>query len=391
MNYANNTDSHIYYDISVFNNDTMGSMPVNLSFSETRSGGALVENPSEYLFSIVRFELDSPTLPVFIAEPVSGSVNSLIYTFVIETVDNENNPVNVYKQQVQFVPSNNNITLPDPDTNLSSDYYFVYNYHRFIYMVNTALAALFAAIPMIERAGVAAAPYFTYDPKTGLNTLYTTQEYETTNNPSPKKLNLYWNAPTETLFSGFDTTVITDAEAIRLDGGGVAGSHINKYYKLNVNNYYNNNITYIKTGELTSMAYITMVQNYASFAMCSPIQNIVFTTSGNLPISNAQTAAPVIYSSSGECLTQGAASDISPILTDFIVPLITGTEYKPKINYNPSVYRLIDLKGNSPIKSVDLQVYWKSKIDSKLHPLVLGSQCGATCKIMFRKKAFDNL
>ena len=386
-----NADSHIYYDISVFNNDTMGSMPVNLSFSETRSGGALVENPSNYFFSIVRFEIDSPTLPVFIAEPSSGSVNSLIYTFVIETVDNENNPVNVYKQQVQYVPSNNNTSPPTTtDINLSSDYYFVYNYHRFIYMVNTCLASIFESISAPERCSVAAAPYFMYDSASGLNTLYTTQEFETTSNPSPRKLNLYWNAPTETLFSGFDTTAISDAESIRLDGG-VVGAHLNKYYKMNVNNYYNKNITTVKTGELTSMAYITMVQNYASFAMCSPIQNIVFTTSGNLPISNAQTAAPVIYSSSGECLTQGAASDISPILTDFIVPLTTGTEYKPKINYNPSVYRLIDLKGNNPIKSVDLQVYWKSKIDSKLHPFVLGSQCGATCKIMFRKKAFDNL
>lgn len=38
----------------------------------------------------------------------------------------------------------------------------------------------------------------------------------------------------------------------------------------------------------------------------------------------------------------------------------------------------IDLKGNNPIKNCDLQVYWKSKIDSKLHPFVLGSQCGAS-------------
>jgi len=386
-----NADSHIYYDISVFNNDTKGSMPVNLTFSETRSGSALIEIPRDYFFSIVRFEIDSPTLPVFIAEPASGSVNSLIYTFVIETVDNENNPVNVYKQQVQFVPSNN---IPAPTTtaspNLSSDYYFVHTYHRFISMVNTTLASIFASIAAPERCAVAAAPYFMYDSASGLNTLYVTQEFETTNNPSPRKLNLYWNAPTETLFSGFDTTAISDAESIRLDGG-VAGAHLNKYYKMNVNNYYNNNITTVKTGELTSMAYITMVQNYASFAMCSPIQNIVFTTSGNLPISNAQTAAPVIYASSGDCLIQGNSNDITPILTDFIVPLTKGTEYKPKINYSPSIYRLIDLNGNNPIKSVDLQVYWKSKIDSKLHPLVLGSQCGATCKIMFRKKAFDNL
>lgn len=125
--------------------------------------------------------------------------------------------------------------------------------------------------------------------------------------------------------------------------------------------------------------------------MCSPIQNIVFTTSGNLPIANSQQASPVVFTSAGDCAIQGGADNISPILTDFIVPLTRGDEYKPKINYSPSVYRLIDLKGNAPLKNCDLQVYWKSKIDCKLHPLVLGSQCGASCKIMFRKKQFDNI
>ena len=51
-------DTHIYYDISIFNNDISGAMPVNLNFNEIRSGGALINNPSNYLFSIVRFEID---------------------------------------------------------------------------------------------------------------------------------------------------------------------------------------------------------------------------------------------------------------------------------------------------------------------------------------------
>ena len=125
--------------------------------------------------------------------------------------------------------------------------------------------------------------------------------------------------------------------------------------------------------------------------MCSPIQNIVFSTGGNVPVSNSQIANPVIFSSEGDCSTQGGADNISPILTDFIVPLMIGNEYKPKINYSPSEYRLLDLKGNTPLKSCDLQVFWKSKVDSKLHPFILGSQCGASCKIMFRKKQFNNI
>ena len=70
-------DTHIYYDISVFNNDISGAMPVNLTFNEMRSGGALIDNPSNYFFSIVRFEIDTPKLPLFIPQ---ARPNALILT-----------------------------------------------------------------------------------------------------------------------------------------------------------------------------------------------------------------------------------------------------------------------------------------------------------------------
>jgi hypothetical protein len=41
------SDTHTYYDIYIFNNDTSGDMPVSLKFSEQRSGGALIDNPQD--------------------------------------------------------------------------------------------------------------------------------------------------------------------------------------------------------------------------------------------------------------------------------------------------------------------------------------------------------
>ena len=62
-------DTHTYYDISIFNNDTSGDMPVQLKFTEQRSGGALVDNPSDYYLSIVRFEIDSPSVVAYLYPP----------------------------------------------------------------------------------------------------------------------------------------------------------------------------------------------------------------------------------------------------------------------------------------------------------------------------------
>ena len=204
---------------------------------------------------------------------------------------------------------------------------------------------------------------------------------------------MFWNTPVNTLFGGFDVSVASITTSLLFDSTapaeGVASvSHPSTYYQVNITNPNNKNTI---TFGSSSTAFIQSTQTYPSMPMCSPIQNIVFATSGNLPVSNSQIGNPTIFKSNGDCATQGGADNISPILTDFIVPLIRGDEYKPKINYSPSEYRLLDMKGNAPLKTCDLQVYWKSKVDAKLHPFVLGSQCGASCKIMFRKKQFNNI
>ena len=108
-------NTHTYYDISIFNNDTSGDMPVNLKFSEQRSGGALINNPNDYYLSIVRFEIDSPSLPIFIPQRRAGSsgANDLIYSFGLETIKGTSNaPTTRFKKRVQYSPTNPNIEIP---------------------------------------------------------------------------------------------------------------------------------------------------------------------------------------------------------------------------------------------------------------------------------------
>ena len=398
----NNEPTHIYYDLSVFNNDTSGYKPVNLKFSETRTGSNLIQHPvNEYFFSIIRYEMDNLTTPVFIPQHIPGYTDFLIYTFVLETLNQSNEVVNVYKREVKFLATNPNIPTPDQtQDNTSHEYYFVYDFQRWIFMVNKTLNDLFNDIPAGEKTGTAMCPFFQYDPITGLVSLYTSVEYESTDNDCGcnKKINLYWNSPTDTVFKGFDTTEILQADCLRIDDNAIDNNVYppppplppSKYYKVNIINYHNKNITLLKVNDLTNIPYITLIQSYPSFPMLNPIQNIVFTTSGSLPVYNEYTSYPEFYSTTGD-ITAGNTSYITPILTDFIVPLEKGTEYHTKIYYYPTVYRLVDLKGNQPLKNVDLQVYWKSKIDAKLHPFLLGSQCGASIKILFRHKSFDNV
>jgi hypothetical protein len=86
-----NTDpNHIYYNLSLFNNDNIGtSYSVPVRFQETRTS-TILANPSEYFLSIQRFHIDTPSLPVFMPEVEtslqfnpSQDPDQLIYTIAI--------------------------------------------------------------------------------------------------------------------------------------------------------------------------------------------------------------------------------------------------------------------------------------------------------------------
>jgi hypothetical protein len=60
--------THIYYSLNLINNDSsFPALPVQFSLKDTRSNDFL-KSPQDYFMSIVRFNLQTPTLPVFIPQ-----------------------------------------------------------------------------------------------------------------------------------------------------------------------------------------------------------------------------------------------------------------------------------------------------------------------------------
>jgi hypothetical protein len=87
--------------------------------------------------------------------------------------------------------------------------------------------------------------------------------------------------------------------------------------------------------------------------------------------------------------SNGNNSNISTVLTDFEVDLITGQEYRPTVLYTPTAeYRLVDLNSNQPLSSIQITVNWRNVLGD-LVPLYLGSNGNAQIKIMFRRKDFN--
>jgi hypothetical protein len=158
-----NTDpNHLYYDLQLLNNDTVGAgeiLPVR--FTETRTS-TILSNPSEYFLSIQRFSLDTPSLPVFLPEVetrtdtyynTSSDPNYLVYKMGVYEWGSSTPPL---VKPVEF-SNQYDVTIPVPSQpfnaeTLSNPYYFVYQYRDFIDMLNATLLNLckavgFAGIP----------------------------------------------------------------------------------------------------------------------------------------------------------------------------------------------------------------------------------------------------
>lgn len=354
---------HIYYDINMINNDVSGQQnPAPIIFNESRTN-PYIASPENYFASVIRFSLQTPSLPVFIpmVELGQSDVNKTIYKVFLEF-----NGVK-YEQVVMYQPSN--LSLPPPmipltAQDISSRYYYVYTIQSWIDMVNKALLDCFNQIPSPPVGSKA--PVFQFNVQTSLLELYTTIDYDNLTNGS---ISLYMNNSLYTLFDSFPKTI----EQI-----------------LNTGPYYNKfkiRDTEFNQVNLGNYKLLTK-QETTTIGLLNPIKSIVF-KAGMLPLSNELLAPPKLFGVNSTLFSNGNNSNISPILTDFQVAVSNLNTYKESIEYVPSgEYRLIDMFGNSPLGSLELSVFWQDSFGG-LHILELQSGCSCTIKIMFRRKDFN--
>lgn len=355
-----NGTGHIYYNINLTNNDTNGGQqPPAVSFTETRNTPYL-QCPRDYYMSVVRFSLETPTLPTIIPQPRIGGVdeNTLIYSTRVELTAGGG-----VSYVVTYTPQNENPPpkLPITQQDVQNPYYNTYSYMAFIMMVNDALQSAYVAV-----GGAAQPPYLQWD--TGGNVAILIMDQ---NDVDVLGLKVYFNDSLFTLFSSFLSRTKT----------------INGYY---FHEIYSPPVPTAIISTVGGKTYYNVIQEYTTAPLWTPIDSIVFTTS-MIPINPELVAAPVVYNTNQIFSVTGENANLTNVLTDFIVPLTTGGEYKPSINYTPTgEYRLVSMFGESPVNSIQVNVFYKNRFGT-LVPLTLGFGCSASIKILFRRKDFGNV
>jgi hypothetical protein len=385
--------THIYYNINITNNNNGANVaPPQVIFNETRNTPYL-GNPSEYYMSVVRFSLETPSLPIWLPQVTVGqaNINQTIYSFTL-TYDLSGVTYDNTQRYVTFIPQNVNEPLPAPPLtfqDITSEYYYIYSIQNAVQMLNNALTASHTALratinglPGAPQLPSNNPPFFEYNPTNNTFILDADISGYNLDSTTYTPIKIFCNAPMFNLISSFSAF-----------NNGTKNITNGKNYQLNMRYIKGQSPFGFNPGpsgsNFNAQNCIQIFQEYPTIPLWCPIQSMVFTTA-LLPVVPELTAIPVVFGSNSRYVSDGNNANISPVLTDFEVGLTSGFEFKPNITYTPAgEYRLTDLYGNTPLSALEVRVFWKD-IFGNLHPFYLAEGCNASIKILFRKKIYNS-
>lgn len=342
------TDTLRYSNVSFYNNN---SIPVQAITTETRTT-PILDKSNDWFVSIIRFDVDSHTLPINVPLMQTGSLTNTQSVITLRYLGVS------YSQVVTlppFIPQDQLYTFPT-----------IYNYNDWLFRVNLAAALAFASI------GIAGdPPKFIYDANTGLIDLFVDGNYIS---GVVNKVEIFMNQQLFTYFTNFahdyqpiNTTdpllkyriVINDDNTIVQPAvGSRQGLPISVQTTINL---YLINDTAPSTGSWSSVRSLILQST------------LLAVKPETLPNNNNQ--------------NNFASNNTLPILSDFLVPIENKvTDFRIVNEYLPTAqYRYLDLISETALTSIDIKFSW-SDFTGNIYPLYMLPNTSFSVKLLFQKR-----
>jgi hypothetical protein len=365
-----------YYNLTISNSDlqtagqTYGEASRKIPASIfAYNDNPIIADPSEYYCSIARFEVPCDYVPViqFIVQTDSAGivqdpnlgVNSFTLTY--------GNTVST-QEFVNFITQIENQPTPPVGTlgQQFTSYYFIFSYSWWLKLLNTALNAAITNLKTQVGAPIAAAtaPFFSYDPKTQLITLYADKLWYDNSLATP--IDIYFNSVSIPAFNGFVFNRVSSGSANGADCYFV----IRNDYDLNIQT-------------LGTVDYILSSQEYVGLSYLSTLSSFIISTSMNIKSESSFILNP----------TNGNAQNLqySNILTDFIPDLSStneaGLSSKIFIFTAPvNMYRPFQFNQKDPLYNVSVNISFTDSFGN-VYPLQLPKYNNVSIKFQFMKKS----
>ena len=321
-------NKNIYIDLLLSNSvqtSPNDRVPVKFNLSQSQP---ILRDSTGYLLSVIRFSLNTETLPIFIPQMSDNGDESTIYSCTMEYNGT------VFQKYMDFIPQN--INPIDTD-----EKYYVYSYQYVIYLINNMLNQCLVGLNNLLQTPATIEPKMLFNRETQACSMQLDSSKYGYNETG--KINIYMNTQMYALVSTLPSSTV---------------------YQTNGMDFQLNN--------LISEDPSLLVQEQKTIELWNPVSSLVF-TSNLLPIYESVTAPLQVYVD-GSLSDNNTSYHFLNIMTDFI-----GDEmlFTPYVQYAPSIYRFLNLKPNNSIRNVDLQVYWMNKNTGKLKPLylIVGGSC----------------
>jgi len=308
----------VYYDVSIFNRESTGTGSVPLKFQETREQ-AIIKNSGQYDISIVRFQMDTYSLPSFIAEIESFDYGNIDPTKMIENVSfiyrnalgaavHVTVPINLI-----WVPSNLHISRP-PNLSASNrfadsegnEYYYGNSFRHYTDLINTALSTATEDLRSKDLTLFSSliSPYFIWNSVTQCAELLAQESFFNQDN----------SAHIEIFFNRALYAKLTSLPATK------NYSESDRVYKILVKSDFSTNNVVLDI-EGSDVVFIKVEQEMSTISNWTPVQSIVF-TSNTLPIVQTQMSAPITFDSG--IIVTNSRQNFQPIVTATGLPELTG-------------------------------------------------------------------
>ena len=126
-----------------------------------------------------------------------------------------------------------------------------------------------------------------------------------------------------------------------------------------------------------SVDYLTVYQDYATLDTWSPVESIVM-TSNTIPVRTSNTSGNHSYKNGNETVS-GSSSIVELELSDFK----SGNPI-PGIIYTPAYPRWINMRQQNELTHINLEMFYRSKLDGSLVPITINSGGSFSVKLCFR-------
>jgi len=362
----------IYYNLNTICQKLHPTDPDQPCRYEENRPDPIVQNASDYQFSLIRASIDSSNIPCFIPKIIQGipNVNTTAYKVQMTvnlTLNGVASPPYSNVEPLLYVCRNSYVNTPPSVAGADSPYYYVFDIQQFVDMFNTTLQSIYNTCQTaLDVTFIAKCPKMVINGDT-FSIYYDAKGYggadSTASGNQQEAFQIYINDDLKNLLRNFNMTYSQD-----LDFG--------MNWNLLVSNRISNNQT------INDVLYFVESQSYSSLStVFSPVSSIVFMS--NMGILTEYIGQIQILNNNS--ITTNQSNNIENQIMDIALSVQNPMDYSSQIQYVASVFRFSEIIGNE-IRSINISVYWKNKYNGINYPVMLSDGCGFNAKLMFQKK-----